>query len=516
MSEPTPYDKVPYASHAYSGSHPASMARMATLFGMSPALPSSCRVLELGSAAGGNILPMAVAYPNSDFVGIDLSPVQIDEGKGHIKTCGVSNVRLETRDILDVGERYGTFDYILCHGVYSWVPQVVQVEIMALCRRLLNPQGVAYISYNCYPGWHMSGVIRDMMYYHSANFEEPAEKISQARALLDFLATAKPDGTDPYSVLLREKADFLRKMSDYYLFHEHLSPNNEPLYFHQFVKRASESQLQFLGEANLATMLPEQFPPDVREVLDQIAGDIMRMEQYMDFVRNRTFRQTLLVHKEVAVNRNLDWENVVPMALACPAQPPEDAVFDDVSEVRFTTDDQSIVSEQPLMKLALAELAELWPVAVKFEELVARVLKKTGSKEPEADRENLAAHLLRCVASGVVEFWVEEPLARKATETPECWSFTRFQIEAGLKRLTTLRHHTADVSPVVCRALSLMDGNRDRAEVVDGLVQAALNGDLSVSKDEEPMSDPTELREVFDEVYGEILQTVSNQSFLVR
>lgn len=515
MSEPTPYDEVPYASHAYPGTHPDAMAGMARLFGMNPALPSRCRVLELGSAAGGNLIPVAAAYPESDFVGVDLSRVEIEEGQEHIKALGLSNVQLHTLDIMGVGEQFGTFDYIVCHGVFSWVPRAVQDEILALCRRLLNPQGVAYISYNCYPGWHMRGLIRDMMFYHSAPFDSPEEKVGQARALLDFLANTMPEGPDAYSVLLRDEAAFLRKMSDYYLFHEHLSPDNDPMYFHQFVGRAAKAELQFLGEARLTTMLPEQFPPEIREVLGQITGDIVRMEQYMDFVRNRTFRQTLLVHNEVSLDRTLDWEDLRPFHVACNATAPDDAVMDDRSEVCFENGEQTIVSEEPLVKLALARLAAAWPATVPYEELLDEVVAQVGAEDPADARASLGSNLLRCVAGGIVEYWSEPSLAARAGDRPRAWSFVRYQIESGIERLTTLRHQTADVAPVIKRMLVLMDGARDRAAIIDGLVQDALDDKLTVSQDDEPITDEPALREVFAQVYDEIVGTVEQQSFLV-
>ncbi len=515
MTKPTPYDEVPYASHAYPGTHPEGLSGMARLFGMKPALPSSCRVLELGCAAGGNLLPMATVYPNSEFVGIDLSRVEIDEGIGNIKALGLGNVILETRDIMDVKDRYGTFDYITTHGVYSWVPRPVQDEILRLIRTLLNPQGVAYVSYNCFPGWHMRGVIRDMMFYHSSSFESPEDKISQARALLDFLASTMPAGEDPYSVLLKSEAEFLRKMSDYYLFHEHLSPDNEPLYFHQFLKRAESADLQFLGEATLTTMLPEQFPPEVREVLGQITGDIARMEQYMDFVRNRTFRQSLVVHKEVELDRTLDWESVTSFSMACRAKAPDDAVLDDVSEVTFDTGEQTIVSEQPLVKVAIGEMRRIWPEALPFEEISERVLNTLNPEDRADARMTLGSNLLRCIAGGVVEYWTEAPFARAASERPECWSYTRFQLDAGIERLTTLRHQTADVAPVIRRTLSLMDGTRTRAEIIEGLSEDARADRLTVSQDDVPITDEDALREVFGQVYDEIVETVEEQSFLV-
>src|SRR5262249_13699905 len=153
--------------------HPDRLATVATLFGMRPAAVDCCRVLELGCAAGGNLIPMAQALPGSSFLGIDLSARQVAEGAKVVAALGLTNVALRRQRILDVDESWGTFDYILCHGVSSWVPAPVQDRILHICSANLAPAGVAYVSYNTYPGWHLSGMIRDMMCYHARRYATP-------------------------------------------------------------------------------------------------------------------------------------------------------------------------------------------------------------------------------------------------------------------------------------------------------------------------------------------------------
>ncbi len=184
------YDEVPYASLPFPDTHPDRLATVARLFGLNPPDISHCRVLELGCASGGNIMPMAELLPDSTFVGIDLSRRQIDAGQEQLKELNLSNVELRHASILDVDDSYGKFDYIICHGVYSWVPDTVQDKILAVCKQNLNPTGIAYISYNTLPGWHMRGMVRDMMRYHAGRFDDARSRIGQARALLDFLVKA--------------------------------------------------------------------------------------------------------------------------------------------------------------------------------------------------------------------------------------------------------------------------------------------------------------------------------------
>ena len=113
------YDLVPYESNPFSQTHPNRLGAIATLFGMRVAPPTYCRVLELGCAAGGNLIPMAVQLPESKFLGIDLSLRQVKEGQETIGRLGLKNIELRHANILDVSEADGKFDYLICHGVFS-------------------------------------------------------------------------------------------------------------------------------------------------------------------------------------------------------------------------------------------------------------------------------------------------------------------------------------------------------------------------------------------------------------
>src|SRR5262249_10252810 len=157
------YDDMPYSNNPFYHTHPDCLATVATLFGMTPPPVPRCRVLELGCAAGGNLIPMAFTLPDSRFVGIDLSPRQVATGLAVIDVLGLKNIELKPLSILDVDHGFGQFDSLICHGVYSWVPAAVQDKILTLCAEQLAPNGVAYVSYNIYPGWHVGGMIREML-----------------------------------------------------------------------------------------------------------------------------------------------------------------------------------------------------------------------------------------------------------------------------------------------------------------------------------------------------------------
>src|SRR5262249_14490411 len=140
--------------------------------------------------------------------------------------------------ILDIGPDWGQFDYILCHGVYSWVPPPVQDKVLDLCVTNLAPNGVAYISYNAEPGWKLTSALRDTLRYHCRPFAEPRDKIRAARELIDFLASTFEIDDGAYGTLLKEDLLPLREAPDPYVLHEYLDDHNEALPFHVFAERA--------------------------------------------------------------------------------------------------------------------------------------------------------------------------------------------------------------------------------------------------------------------------------------
>ena len=135
----------------------------------------------------------------------------------------------------------GKFDYIICHGVLSWVTEDIQDKIFEGCKKLLAENGLAMISYNTLPGWNAVRSVRDMMLYHSAAVTDPNEKISQSRAFLNFILNNFDENSDdPYYKVIRKELEILDNTSPSYFFHDHLEGENHPMYFHQFCAKADK------------------------------------------------------------------------------------------------------------------------------------------------------------------------------------------------------------------------------------------------------------------------------------
>jgi methyltransferase-like protein/SAM-dependent methyltransferase len=461
------YDAVPYSRKPYPQSHPDRLAVLAALFGMHPAPIDRCRVLELGGGSGGNLIPMASSLPGSYFLGAELSARQVADGQAMIGALGLKNVEIRQLDILSVTERLGTFDYIIAHGVYSWVPDQVREKLLQICRQNLSPQGVAYVSYNTYPGWNFRGMVREMAQYHTRGIADPAERIARARQLLAFFAQSAP-ADNPYATPLKAELELWRKYADAELFHEHLEDINEPAYFHQFAERANRHGLQYLAEADFSAMQAAAFPAEVGEALGRITDDLVRTEQFMDIVRNRRFRQTLLCREEIALERNLTPRSIMGFEIASAARPLSPEVFQMPNGVTFTSAD-------PLIKAAFRHLSEIWPQSASFDELV----KAAGPANPGI--QTLAAHILEGYARGFVVLRSRKaPFVTTISGRPVASALARYQAKTGDPVINQLQE-SGLMDEFDRHMLQLLDGANDRNAMVERLVKLVENGVLKSS-----------------------------------
>jgi methyltransferase-like protein/2-polyprenyl-3-methyl-5-hydroxy-6-metoxy-1,4-benzoquinol methylase len=444
----TSYDQLPYSSKPYALTHPDNLATIASLAGLGPTSLEHCRVLELGCGSGGNLIPMAMSLPGATFVGIDLSPRQIARGQSLAEALQLTNIQLRTLNIAAIDESFGSFDYIICHGVFSWVPVDVQEAILTVCLRNLGTQGVAFVSYNVLPGWHMKGLVREMLLYRVRASAQPLERVRQARAVLEGISQAVTNRRDLYSRLLRDRVALVAEASDTYLFHEYLEDINQPIYFHQFVAKAAAHGLQYLGDAKLRTAAQR--------------GDRIGHEQYGDFLANRSFRRSLLCHAEIKLDLAAGAASLVEChatARARPVSAVPDVDSERVEDYR-APGGQLWSTSNRLVKALLVVLAESYPASLSFSRLAEQVGQRLGTV-PSVDV--LAQSLLRCWESGVLELHRHPPhLPERIGDRPTASPLARIQARTGVA-ITNLRHHTVRLDPVARAILCLLDGSHDRA-----------------------------------------------------
>ena len=265
------YNAVPYVSTAIVQSHPARLFALAKLFGLTPPAMETASILELGCASGGNIIPLAARFPRARFVGIDLTPRHVDEGQTRIRALGLTNIEIQQGDVTTL-ELSESFDCVICHGVYSWVPPAAREAILRIAARNLKRDGIAYISYNVFPGWQMRGIIRDLMLFHAGHLGPPDIRIAMARGVLDTVAKMANPGTS-YGARLREEARALAMQTDAYILGEFLAPDNAPCYFRDFTAAAERQGLVYLCDSAIEMCLPETHGAEVAKLLREMSGD---------------------------------------------------------------------------------------------------------------------------------------------------------------------------------------------------------------------------------------------------
>jgi methyltransferase-like protein/SAM-dependent methyltransferase len=467
----TSYDEVPYESFPIAGTHPDRLWTLARLPGLDAPALETCRILELGCGAGGNIIPMASELSKAQVVGVDLSGVQVAQGVAAIEALQLPNIKLVAGSVMDIDDSYGQFDYIIAHGLYTWVPAEVQEKILEICKRNLSSRGVAYVSYNTLPGWRMRGMIRDVMRYHAMQFPQPGQRVEQARSILDFLARAVPEQDSAYGKLLKHELELLRAAPDYYILHEHLEELNEPLYFHEFIARAQRHGLQYLADADVSTMMASRFPPQVAETVRRIAPDVIRQEQFMDFLTNRTFRQTLLVHAEQSIDRVITVQRVRELWVSGAARPmsAKPDLTEGVVEKFCTPAGMCVSTPKAITKAALVTLAARVPSAISVMDLLglayARLHPMTAQQPSVQDYEVLAGDLLHAYAARVVEFHAgPSPFSLEPGTHPRASPLARYQAERGT-RITTMLHESINIPDPIRHLLPLLDGSRTVEQV---------------------------------------------------
>lgn len=510
------YDEMPYGDNFFPHTHPDYLATVGRLFGIDVPPAATSRVLELGCAGGGNLIPMALELPEARFVGVDLSPRQVESGRQVIQRLALTNVDLQAMSILEVDDRLGSFDFIVCHGVYSWVPEVVRDKILEICSERLNPNGIAYLSYNTYPGWHARGMVREMMTFHVRGTTSAIERVEKARDFLENLVQVIRDPSSAYARIVRTESEFLQGVANSYLYHEHLEETNHPVYFHELIDLARARGLRFLAEARTPGLV-EHLPAEARELLGSWAIDEVSSEQYLDFLCNRTFRRTLLCRVDVVRLDRPSPEVVSTLWVGSnvtPAQLDADARSDDPLEFRNPDGSTGLTTNNPLVKAALLTLHQARHLPMPFATLLDQVRARLGPEAVEDDQAVLERSLLRCFLSNLVDLYLQPPrFAVEVPARPLASPLARLQAETG-NRVVNLRRRTVELADFVRVVLRQLDGQRDQAGIIKALMGLVESGDFTLYQAENPIENLAEVEAIFQAEVAPCLERLAELALL--
>jgi methyltransferase-like protein/SAM-dependent methyltransferase len=489
------YDSAPYGAHAYPQSAPGRLAAVAYLFGLETPDVSTARVLEIGCATGSNLIPFAAFNPDAQAVGVDLSPVQIDTGRKQVEQLGLGNLRLLVGDIATMDlAALGQFDFIICHGVYSWVSDDVRRALLFAIRKMLSRNGVAYVSYNVYPGWKAKEVLRDTLSLVGGGGATAEVRVRSARNMIDMLGDVAP-AESSLSRLLEEYQATAGTARDYYLLHDELSTFNQPCYFLEMVERARMHGLTYLAEARPETMFAENYGPGVAERLNaECADSQLVLEQLLDVVANRTFRQSLMVHAECAQQiryeldpvryRNLHFAAFLPVA--------DGETRMDYSRQHFgPVESPNVFTNDPALKAALEALNTRWPWTLSWQELQQAVrdgLDEAGVDEGDNLQSRIDGLLEVLIVSGQAQFRLE-PVSAQVDSALQIEEPSRRMVEItradGAAAVTFNRwHEMHPLSSIDPHLLPLLDGTRDSDALLHTLLGIVRQDQIRFSGDD--------------------------------
>lgn len=460
---PTAYDQLRYPGKFYPQATPDRMATLAILYGLKPARVDNCRVLELGCGEGANLVALAYPLPNSRFEGVDLSTTSIERARAHAAKVGITNAEFRAENLMDFAADRGQYDYIIAHGLYSWVPAAARQKIFEICQKHLAPNGLAYISYNALPGNYFRRYPRDLMRFRVRAIEDPMERVREARATLASAVDALPEESVEATVL---KTELRVSESDGFLYHDLLADESEPIYFLDFMDKAARHGLQFVAEADLKQLLPATLPDSVNAQLQRMTDRLDR-EQYMDFLRCRLFRQTVVCRAEHQLEFASSPDALRSLTICGatkPAMPVED--LHDGKELEFYTPFGSRVTcAEAIPKAFFCVLGEVWPKSVPYDDLKAEVFRRVNMEcDPETEQK-FANAIFRCYASLLLNLHYFLPaLCPAPSERPFASVVARLWEDFKVA-IPSLNLSAVAINDKMTALLMLLDGTRDRPQL---------------------------------------------------
>jgi SAM-dependent methyltransferase/methyltransferase-like protein len=471
------FEDLPYPSMPFSYSQPSRLEAIAALFGFRARAASEARVLELGCASGGNIIPLAMRLPRASFLGLDISQKHIDIGRRRLLKLGTGNVELRQADVTDFSPQE-KFDYVICHGVFSWVPTPTQDAIFRICRDSLSANGIAAISYNVLPGWHLRRIVRELCLHYVDASAPLHERVVQARDALKLTARlSSPNAT--YGRLLREEAERLARMPAAYISGEFLAADNAPCYFHEFTDRAAQHGLSYLCEGDLASAYEIPSLSSESQIPAGASQTRTAMEQYKDFVTGRSFRRSILVRTEQAAiadskpraERLLELHIASHLGLSSRKQADLGSVYKDARG-------RAVSVKDPTVHRAFSRLAETYPSTISVKELA---LSNDDEPNGRSAQVQICEALLKLLSeNAAIMSSIPVVAGRALDEKPRAWSVARAEASERQPWMTGLHHEAVPFHPVIRYLLTHLDGEHDRASLNAILTNAMLTGVVQV------------------------------------
>ncbi len=521
------YDDLPYDNKPDLRTHISAIAGVAKVFELKTVAVSEARVLEIGCAWGANLIPMAESFPKSEFVGVDLSKKQVEMAEATLKNMPkkLKNIKIKNKSFTDLtAKKDGKFDYIIAHGIYSWISKEKQDALIKKCAELLSDKGVIHISYNTLPGWNMVKTVRDLLKFHTKDTETFKGKGEDIGRILEFVSQ-NTSGDSSYGKFFADEWEQIKDKKLSYILHDYLEVENNPCYFSEFMSKAESNGLSYLGDISLPSMFLGNFSETVKNSLSEVK-DIVKQEQYMDYLSNRRFRGTLLFKnsKKRVAHRNIKFESIKDMYFvtkSCFVEHAKPMDFKKGKEFEFASISNSEMTFKVKSGLAAAVLASIVSNALspankeKIIESALLLLKPSKAKQKET-KENLekivSEVLLIWVMKGIIDLHsFDFPCAKEISSKPKISGISMAQIKLGVNYTTTCLHRTIELKPIEKIILSFCDGKNTVEDINNEIFKLVKSKALSIESDDEVKTEKQQKEKVANFVKGTLSMAIMNR-----
>lgn len=369
-SQTNPYDEVPYRSHPIEWTAPERLALASLLQGGPRTLLNEYRVLELGCGDGANLLPLANYRKHATFIGVDGAGSQIEKAGAHKAALELSNVEFIHADFITANQQLtGQFDYIIAHGIFSWVEQDTRDALLKLFAQRLRRDGLLYLNYNTKPGWNIRGMVRDYLLTSTAEAKNLLHRAHLAQEVSAKMVLSLASCEHPYSQLMANEFQFVCESHVSYITHEFLAKDNHAYWRSEFLSLAKNHGLEYVGDADF-NYASGRVPGDLAAQLsdEQLLGDTP--SDTIDLVCYRQLHSPILAQAPLTSSQPSVEEFAKLYIASCLIE----STPNDNGDLMFQhPSGYEVEAREKPIQVALKRLQSLWPQGLRVNEVFSNV-----------------------------------------------------------------------------------------------------------------------------------------------
>jgi SAM-dependent methyltransferase len=455
------YDRVAYPGYVVEFLSPNRLRASALMHGWRTADPATASVLEIGCGDGLNVMSFAAVSPGGKAVGFDLSAEAIERGQALVEVAGLKNIDLHVGDALTYPRDGEKFDYIICHGVLSWVPEPVRNAIVELIGARLAPGGLAYLGFDCLPGAAAKASMVPFLREWVGDIADPVEAMKMGARGIAMLNRAQRETSRlqaQLDVLIKDFPSF----DPAYFFHDWLAEYYAPIDLHQFIPLAAANKLRIAGSAGGYDLVLDDLDDEAKGYLDSLGDDVGRKLVALDVLfGGHIFHRDLLIRTDSPPERT--GNGLAELSFAFTGKR-EEIEVEQGTAIKYTAGEKAMVTTNTPTTIAVLDyLYNAGSAEIGYDEL----RKWTGVKDEDLQKILLTV----CTLSLITPHSTPQPFVLNPGERPRAGLLARTMLTLG-DRAVNLRGNEVLAEEVETQYMvALCDGTRTRPEIAAAMAE---------------------------------------------